>query len=121
VQGWREIEPLQVLGVPVVSRTSAATSSRRAQSVVGAFLAQRWATVVPHDPPPITATCIGIGPDTRSPLAVRLALVGSNAAAVLVPVKAFGQAKQRLADVLEAPRPARSGDGDGGDRGAGGR
>ena len=42
------------------SRTSAATSARRAHNVVGTFLAQRWATVVPHDPPPITATCIGM-------------------------------------------------------------
>jgi 2-phospho-L-lactate guanylyltransferase len=32
-----------------------------------------------------------------------LAAVGTNAAAVLVPVKAFGQAKRRLADVLDAP------------------
>jgi 2-phospho-L-lactate/phosphoenolpyruvate guanylyltransferase len=32
-----------------------------------------------------------------------LAAVGTNAAAVLVPVKAFAQAKQRLADVLDAP------------------
>jgi 2-phospho-L-lactate guanylyltransferase len=32
-----------------------------------------------------------------------LASVGSNAPAVLVPVKAFGQAKQRLAEVLDAP------------------
>jgi hypothetical protein len=27
---------------------------------VGAFLAQRCATVVPHDPPPMTATRIGM-------------------------------------------------------------
>ena len=32
-----------------------------------------------------------------------LAAVGTNAAAVLVPVKAFARAKQRLADVLDAP------------------
>ncbi len=55
------------------SRTSAATSARRAHSVVGVFLAQRWATVVPHEPPPITATCIGmdrrLGP--RHPVRLR--------------------------------------------------
>jgi 2-phospho-L-lactate guanylyltransferase len=32
-----------------------------------------------------------------------LAAVGTNAAAVLVPVKAFARAKQRLAEVLDAP------------------
>src|SRR3546814_11163573 len=37
---------------------SATVSGERAHSAVGAFWAQRWATVVPHDPPPRTATLI---------------------------------------------------------------
>ena len=49
------------------SRTWSATSARRAHSVVGALRAQRWAIVVPHDPAPITATCIGMVGEVTAP------------------------------------------------------
>src|SRR6476661_880307 len=39
---------------------SSHVSGRRAHSVVGALCAARWATVVPHEPPPITPTLIRI-------------------------------------------------------------
>lgn len=79
-----------------------ANSGERAQSHVGAFPATRDATAVPHEPAPITAT-----------LAIPITIVtGTNrrlqkvddtpAAAVLVPVKAFGAAKLRLQAALGA-------------------
>jgi len=57
------------------------------------------ATVVPQDPAPITATLVVIG--------ATLATVESHRVrAVLVPVKAFHLAKERLAPVLDSERRA---------------
>ena len=62
------------------------------------FCAASAATVVPHEPAPMTATRIGtVGRLPRRPYTPLVR------PAVLVPVKAFAAAKRRLADVLPAP------------------
>jgi 2-phospho-L-lactate guanylyltransferase len=60
------------------------------------------ATAVPHEPAPITATFV-IGPDVTDKGQPYTATV---AASVLVPVKAFAEAKLRLAPALSGPKRA---------------
>ena len=60
--------------------------------------AETAATVVPHDPAPMTAT--------RSATSGAYAHAVGTAVAVLVPVKAFSAAKARLAPALDAPARA---------------
>jgi 2-phospho-L-lactate guanylyltransferase len=78
---------------------SSATVTSRDHSVVGVLAATRFATVVPQDPAPITATRISMG---------RLYARGwmSALTGVLVPVKSFTEAKVRLAPALDNPARA---------------
>jgi len=76
--------------------------------MVGVFTAASAATVVPHDPAPTTATLMGatfIG--TADSVGAYDAAVEAAGRAVLVPVKAFSDAKARLSPVLDAGTRAR--------------
>ena len=71
-----------------------ARDSRRAHNTVGVFSDAMAATVVPHDPAPITLTLITIATQ-RTPSTLL-----SVECAVLVPMKSFDDAKARLSGVL---------------------
>jgi 2-phospho-L-lactate guanylyltransferase len=68
--------------------------------------------VVPHDPAPMTATCIDMGGRIRRPGPARRvdrmvkASAVTGVVAVVIPVKAFSQAKRRLEPVLDGPARA---------------
>src|SRR3546814_11274891 len=97
---------------------SATVSSGRAHSTVGAFWAQRWATVVPHDPPPRTATLIddmvgtlvtpfpGDPSDDGRPYTSPF--MAAPPLAVVVPVQAFTRATAPLTPPPPPAPPARS-------------
>src|SRR3546814_18989666 len=74
------------------SVTSAATSGRRDHSVVGTLREQMCATVVPHEPAPITATLIDMAGGYGELRVV----------AAVVTVKAFSQATVRAPPRLYA-------------------
>ncbi len=77
------------------------------------------ATVVPHDPAPMTATRIGMALTVIAAFGERSvrrggarryaapAVSATTSAAVVVPVKAFGEAKVRLAGALDPGERAR--------------
>ncbi len=116
-----QIATVRVGGVDLVGEIG-----RRAHSRVGVFALVSAATVVPHEPAPITPTLIVCVPPDVVPvfmLVPRSARLDRSACArrhrsathptrtsytrrvdvaVLVPVKAFTEAKQRLATVLSA-------------------
>jgi len=86
---------------------ASAVVNRRAHSIVGALVAAREATVVPHEPAPTTPTRSApvAGPVDDMVLGYAIgprAFVGSTIVRVdlVVPVKSFSFAKGRLASVL---------------------
>src|SRR5437868_15349223 len=87
---------------------ASARSARRAHSTVGELRAARAATAVPHEPAPITAVR-GMRKTLQAGVTHRLPLVTNwlGPVAVLVPVKAFADAKLRLAPALPAAERSR--------------
>src|SRR3954468_4788283 len=85
-----------------------AKSGRRAHSTVGELRAARPATAVPHEPAPITAVR-GMHQTLLVGSSVDFALMTDwlGPVAVLVPVKAFAEAKLRLAPALAGAEGSR--------------
>ena len=98
-----------------------ASSGRRAQSTVGVLTLASAATVVPHDPAPMTATRISDERDmaaayapaepaavvAAAPRGLRAPSLRVVDLAALIPVKSFRAAKARLAGVLTDEERAR--------------
>ena len=97
-------KPGEVVGVAMlVAHLRRRRRRRRAHSVVGTFLAQRWATVVPHEPASDHGDLHRHGAggyDHRRPVRLRRWLVDDDGGRARAG-EGVRHAKQRLADVLD--------------------